>query len=189
LIGAACRQGVAHGARVFRQRLASMRFGQRRIPINFRSSATAHGVGGVFLLRPISTRFSQIPTSPLSSPACRSPGEESASGLFLLTTATCVDEQGSFSSLFVPLDDPRALPETRRSFAPILLKLALDAGASGFLNLSQSRDRPLMQIARAVSLGSSLILLGMAHYMGVRPQVGSWATPGLMCVGASSTCC
>jgi hypothetical protein len=38
---------------------------------------------------------------------------------------------------------------------PIFLKLALDRRASGFLNLSQSRDRPLLQIARAVSLGSS----------------------------------
>jgi hypothetical protein len=31
----------------------------------------------------------------------------------------------------------------------------LTAGASGFLNFRQSRDRPLMQVARAVSLGSS----------------------------------
>jgi hypothetical protein len=31
----------------------------------------------------------------------------------------------------------------------------LTVGASGFLYFRQSRDRPLMQVARAVSLGSS----------------------------------
>jgi hypothetical protein len=132
-----------------------MRFGQRCIPINcVRQLRHTASEGFSCCLR-----FRQGSPKPRPHPClvqhASAPAKRARQGFFFLTTATCVDEQGSFSSLFVPLDDPRAVPETRRSFAPILLKLALDAGASGFLNLSQSRDRPLMQIARAVSLGSS----------------------------------